>query len=179
MRENTHLKEMLIARIRKHTLLSTTLESELLDLIAVRRLSADRTLMLREEDHFFVAEGILKKESQPNQDVSHFLTEGQFGIFPPARSSYHFMSLEPTTVLILSQEDVDRLLVENRWLLGVYRKLLFEWAMERFHRMELLLLPAAEAKAALLARLGKLANRIPNKDLASYLSLNVSYYSTL
>src|SRR5690606_16544356 len=111
--------------------------------------------------------------------VSHFLTEGQFGIFPPARSSYHFMSLEPTTVLILSQEDVDRLLVENRWLLGVYRKLLFEWAMERFHRMALLLLPAAEAKAALLARLGVLANRIPNTHLASYLSLNVSYYSTL
>lgn len=179
MKAEDYEKISLITAIKLITPISPLLESTIMDLVTIKKISRDRNLTLREDDHFFVAEGILKKENQHNHDVVHFIVEGQFGIFPPECSTYNFIGVENCSIAFIRQEDVDYLLTQNQRLLSAYRRFLFEWAMQRIWRAELLQIPAAEAKAVLLSRLGNLTNRIPNKDLAAYLSLNSSYYSSI
>lgn len=179
MVDSTDAKNYLVQRIKSYVDVSESLKGQILERTTVRKIANDRNLSLYEDDHFFVAEGILKKENQDNQDIAHFIVEGQFGIFPSECSRYSFIGMENCKIVVMRQENLDYLLAQNQSLLPAYRRFLFEWAMQRIWRTELLLLPAAEAKAALLKRLGKFANRISNKDLAAYLSVNTSYYSTI
>ncbi|PRD44524.1 cyclic nucleotide-binding domain-containing protein [Sphingobacterium haloxyli] len=121
----------------------------------------------------------MKKENAESLDIAHFLFENDFGIVSTLDPDYDFVALEPTMLLVLTREDLDYLLARSPELLAAYHKLVAYWAAQRNYRAKLLLLSAAERKSLLIKRWGALTNRISNKDLASYLGMNVSYYSTI
>lgn len=169
----------LINTIMQHVSLLPETQEQLLSHIFIKRIHKDHYLSLHEKDNFFLHSGILKKENQLNGDIAHFILEGDFGIFPSDQSDYSFVSLEPCILLILRAGDLDNLLSGHRQLISPYRDLIFDWAKLRQRRIELMLLPAGERKAALLEWLGPNYNRIQNKDLATYLKISEGYYSKL
>lgn len=171
--------EKLIKTILQHVSLLPEMQEQLLSHIFIRRINAGHYLSLHEKDNFFLHSGILKKENQLTGDIAHFMLEEDFGIFPSDRSDYSFVSVEPCVLFVLRASDLDNLLSHYKQLISPYRDLIFEWAKQRQRRIELMLLPAAQRKIVLLNRLGKSYNRIQNKDLATYLHMNVSYFSQL
>ncbi len=176
---NQEPTEKLIQTIMQHVSLLPAMQDQLLSHIFIKRIKRDHYLSLHEKDNFFLYSGILKKENQLSGDIAHFMLEGDFGIFPSDQSNYSFVSVEPCVLFVLRAGDLDNLLSQYKQLISPYRDLIFEWAKQRQRRIELMLLPAAERKAALVERLGWSYNRIQNKDLANYLHMNVSYFSQL
>lgn len=172
-------KQTLIRKIKEYVLLSHELQQQLIDCIAVRHVPENRNLALYEDDHFFVVEGLLKEENSENQRIAHFFAEDGFGIYPARYSTQDFVALEPSLLLVAHQTDIDDLLFKSRELLAAYRRLLITWGMRQNWQAKLLSLSATERKRQVIHRLGRLTNRIPNKDLASYAAINVSYYSTI
>lgn len=172
-------KRALITEMQKHVFLTLEAQEYLLSHLVVRHLTNGRILSLYDGNHFFVGHGVLKNENAESLDIAHFLFENDFGIMSTLDPDYDFVALEPTMLLVLGREDLDYMLVRSRELLTAYHKLLAYWAKQRNDRAKLLLLPAAERKNLLIKRWGTLTNRISNKDLASYLGINVSYYSTI
>lgn len=171
--------EKLINTIMQHVSLLPEMQEQLLSHIFIKRIHKDHYLSLHEKDHFYLHSGILKKENAVNGDIAHFMLENDFGIFPSDQGRYSFVSIEPCVLFVLRASDLDNLLSQHKQLLSPYRDLIFEWAKQRQRRIELMLLPAAQRKTVLLNRLGKSYNRIQNKDLATYLHMNVSYFSQL
>lgn len=176
---NKEPTEKLIKTIMQHVSLLPEMQEKLLSHIFIKRIHKDHYLSLHEKDHFFLYSGILTKENQQTGDIAHFMLEGDFGIFPSDQSNSSFVSMEPCVLFAIRAGDLDNLLSQYKQLISPYRDLIFEWAKQRQKRIELLLLPAADRKAALLDRLGSSYNRIQNKDLANYLHMNVSYFSQL
>ena len=172
-------KQAFVTEIQKHVFLTLEAQEYLLGQLTVKHLTNGRILALYEGSHFFVGTGTLKKENAESLDIAHFLFENDFGIVSTLDLDYDFVALESTMLLVLAREDLDYLLARSPELLAAYHKLVAYWATQRNYRAKLLLLSAAERKNLLIKRWGALTNRISNKDLASYLGINVSYYSTI
>lgn len=179
MVQNTDAKNSLIQTLRSYIDISAPLERQLRERTAVRKIGNNRNLSLYEDAHFFVDTGLVKKQHTEHDDVTHFIADHDFGIFHSAGLSYELLTLEPTTLVTIHAEDLTSILAQNPGLLAAYQKLLLFWAMQRLARNELLNLGASERKQHFIRHNRNIVNRVPNKDIASYLKMTPNYYSSL
>jgi CRP-like cAMP-binding protein len=158
------------------------LNAEHIDMLAgqvqVRQLKKNRPLPNFRNDYLFVSSGLLKKEDCDSGDILLFLKPGDIELFATEAETYHYISLEESTVVLFPVKLVTELL-QHRALIAGYQQLVHRWCALRCSRQELLLLKASEKKAELYRRLGKSVNSISNKDLARYLAMDSSYFSSL
>lgn len=165
--------------LAKHMNLSPAMEEKLLAASSLRHIKKNRSLPNFQNDYIFVVSGLFKMENYDTGDIMLFLFEEHFALFPQAEDTFHYISLEESTVLIVSRDCVMDIVSKDKVIFTAYQKIVHRWAARQCERQELLLLPASERKAELLRRFGNVANRIQNRDLATYLCMGPSYYSSL
>lgn len=146
--------------------------------VQVRQLKKNSPLPNFRNDYFFVSAGLLKKENCDNGDVQLFLKPGDIELFATESETFHYISLTESTVLLFPVRLIIELL-QQRALVEGYQRLVHRWCALRCSRQDLLLLKGPEKKAELYRRLGKWVNSISNKDLARYLDMDSSYFSSL
>ncbi|WP_313672820.1 hypothetical protein [Sphingobacterium multivorum] len=146
--------------------------------LQVRLLKKNSPLPNFRNDYLFVSSGLLKKENSDSGDILLFLKPGDIELFANETETFHYISLEESTVILFPVRVITDLL-QHRALVAGYQQLVHRWCALRCSRQELLLLKASEKKAELYRRLGKCINSISNKDLARYLDMDSSYFSSL
>jgi hypothetical protein len=148
------------------------------DQVQVRQLKKNSPLPNFRNDYVFVSTGLLKKENCDNGDIQLFLQPGDIELFATELETFHYISLEESTVVLFSVRAIFQLL-QHPALVEGYQRIVHRWCALRCSRQELLLLKGPEKKAELYRRLGKWVNSISNKDLARYLDMDSSYFSSL
>lgn len=169
----------IIEHIQHHVSVSNTVSEWLHRHVKARQLRKGSVLRLDTDDFAFVASGLLMKVNDVTDQVSHFIPENDFLIYPPAGDEQSFFSLEPSTLQYVHQHELTSLLAKDPAICIAYQQLLRYWAQQRIQATELLRMPAAKRKVAFYHRFKTIAGRIPHKYIASYLDMSPSYFSQL
>jgi CRP-like cAMP-binding protein len=171
--------ENFLAALEVHMPLTEKIKDKLLPGVLVRQFKKNSALSNFRNDYLFVSNGTLKKEDGDSGDVLLFLEAGDFELFGKADESFHYITLEESTIVLFPGELIVDLLAESKQFIPGYQTIVHNWSALRCRRQDLLLLPASKRKAELYTRMGKSLNSIPNKDLARYLNMDTSYFSRL
>ncbi len=171
--------ENFLAVLAAYMPLSTEIIDLMLPQLQVRQLKKNSPLPNFRNDYLFVVSGLLKKEDCESGDIQLFLQPGDFELFARGTETFHYCSIEESTVVLFPVSMLVDLVPQHRAVFEGYQQIVHQWCALRSSRQELLLLKAPEKKAELYRRLGKCANSISNKDLARYLAMDSSYFSSL
>jgi len=159
--------------------LSSEIQQSLLSQVVVREVKKNSPLPNFRHEYLFVTQGLLKKEDCDTGDILLFLKPGDFELFATAEETFHYISIEASTVVLFPAQMIVDLISQHKSLFPGYQNIVHRWSALRCRRQDILLLPASEKKAELFRSMGKLINSIPNKDLAKYLDIDNSYFSKL
>lgn len=173
------MRTKLLQTIRKHTVLSKELEQKITNLTTTHKVAKGRQLILPPSDIAFVETGLLKKVHKTTEKVCHFIGENDFIIIPRKEENHEFIAIEKSALISCSIDDFTSITAANKQLSEAHHKLMLYWSVTRNIRAELLILSAAERKEKFPKYFKGMANRLSNTDIASYLDINNSYYSSL
>lgn len=173
------MPQSIINHIKKFTTLSPMTAQEISMCIRRKDLRKDAVLKAHTDDFVFVETGLLLKIHDHSGRTVHIAPENDMIIFPSVTDPHSFVALEPCILWIMPHPDVMRLIAKDTGLCTAYDLLLRHWSVQRMQIVDLLLLDAAQRKAAFYKRFKGVAHRIPNKNIASYLDMTPSYFSQL
>lgn len=188
---NTQIMKLLLEDIAKYITLTPEEQEHILTLLEIRNYKA-KTILLKEGeicDHlYFINKGVIRNYIITNANKEIIYRIADDGNWISSIDSFHNQTpgyfnlevLEDSEIIQLSYENYEKLLHESPKTERFFRLLAFRFLIESIERTtDDLKLTAEEKFLKFSSNFPGLANRIPQKHIASYIGVTPEFFSKM